>query len=111
MSVMPRFSRITLRRDCFDSGAFTHSSFRYCGFAPGPAFQGSPKPPSHRVSPYALCGRNVANANHHAANVLCPAIVLPVIREIQRSGASPHQIADALNARGISTAQALRGLE
>jgi hypothetical protein len=24
---------------------------------------------------------------------------------------SPHQIADALNARGISTAQALRGLE
>jgi hypothetical protein len=98
-------------RDCFDSGAFTHSSFRYCGFAPGPAFQGSPKPPSHRVSPYALCGRNVANANHHAANVLCPAIVLPVIREIQRSGASPHQIADALNARGISTAQALRGLE
>jgi DNA invertase Pin-like site-specific DNA recombinase len=43
--------------------------------------------------------RNVANANHHAANVL------PVIREIQRSGASLHQIADALNARGIATAR------
>jgi DNA invertase Pin-like site-specific DNA recombinase len=41
--------------------------------------------------------RNVANADHHAANVL------PVIREIQRSGASLHQIADALNARGIGT--------
>lgn len=41
--------------------------------------------------------RNVANADHHAANVL------PVIREIQRSGASLHQVADALNARGIST--------
>jgi DNA invertase Pin-like site-specific DNA recombinase len=41
--------------------------------------------------------RTVANADHHAANVL------PVIREIQRSGASLHQIADALNARGIST--------
>ena len=39
-----------------------------------------------------------ALADHHAANVL------PVIREIQRSGAtSLHQIADALNARGIST--------
>jgi hypothetical protein len=37
------------------------------------------------------------NADHHAANVL------PVIREIQRSGASLHQIADALNARGIGT--------
>jgi DNA invertase Pin-like site-specific DNA recombinase len=41
--------------------------------------------------------RNVANANRHAANVL------PVIREIKRSGASLHQIADALNARGIAT--------
>jgi hypothetical protein len=41
--------------------------------------------------------RNVANADHHAANVL------PVIREIQRSGASLHQVADALNARGIGT--------
>jgi len=29
--------------------------------------------------------------------------VLPVIREIKRSGASLHQIADALNARGIAT--------
>jgi DNA invertase Pin-like site-specific DNA recombinase len=39
-----------------------------------------------------------ALADHHAANVL------PVIREIQRTGAtSLHQIADALNARGIST--------
>jgi hypothetical protein len=39
-----------------------------------------------------------AAADHHAANVL------PVIHEIQRSGArSLHQIADALNARGIAT--------
>ncbi|HEY2527167.1 MAG TPA: recombinase family protein [Xanthobacteraceae bacterium] len=39
-----------------------------------------------------------AIADHHAANVL------PVICEIERSGAtSLHQIADALNARGIST--------
>ena len=43
--------------------------------------------------------RNVANANQHAANVL------PVIREIKRSGASLHQIADTLNARGIATAR------
>jgi DNA invertase Pin-like site-specific DNA recombinase len=35
--------------------------------------------------------------NQRAANVL------PVIREIQRSGASLHQVAEALNARGIST--------
>jgi hypothetical protein len=41
----------------------------------------------------------VTNAKHHAANVL------PVIREIQRSGASLHQIAHALNARGIATAR------
>jgi hypothetical protein len=41
--------------------------------------------------------RNVANANQHAANVL------PVIREIKRSGASLHQIADVLNARGVAT--------
>jgi DNA invertase Pin-like site-specific DNA recombinase len=41
-----------------------------------------------------------AAADHHAANVL------PVIREIQKSGArSLHQIADALNARGIATAR------
>ena len=45
----------------------------------------------------AAVARNVANANHHATNVL------PIIREIQRSGASLHQIADALNARGIAT--------
>jgi DNA invertase Pin-like site-specific DNA recombinase len=39
-----------------------------------------------------------ALANQHASNVL------PVIREIRRAGAgSPHQIADALNARGITT--------
>jgi DNA invertase Pin-like site-specific DNA recombinase len=39
-----------------------------------------------------------AIADHHAGNVL------PVIREIQRSGAtSPHEIAAALNARGIGT--------
>jgi DNA invertase Pin-like site-specific DNA recombinase len=39
-----------------------------------------------------------ALADHHAANVL------PVIRELQRTGAaSLHQIADALNARGITT--------
>jgi hypothetical protein len=41
--------------------------------------------------------RNMANADQRAANVL------PIIREIQRSGSSLHQIADALNARGIST--------
>jgi DNA invertase Pin-like site-specific DNA recombinase len=41
-----------------------------------------------------------ANAARFAANVL------PIIREIQRSGAtSLHQIADALNARGISTSR------
>jgi DNA invertase Pin-like site-specific DNA recombinase len=39
-----------------------------------------------------------AMADQHAANVL------PIIREIQRSGTtSLHQIADALNARGVST--------
>jgi DNA invertase Pin-like site-specific DNA recombinase len=39
-----------------------------------------------------------ALADRHAANVL------PIIRELQRTGAkSLHQIADALNARGIST--------
>jgi hypothetical protein len=39
-----------------------------------------------------------ALADQHAANVL------PVIREIRRAGAtSLHQIADALNARGIPT--------
>jgi hypothetical protein len=39
-----------------------------------------------------------ALADQHASNVLL------VIREIRRAGAtSPHQIADALNARGITT--------
>ena len=39
-----------------------------------------------------------ALADQHAANVL------PVVREIRRAGAtSLHQIADALNARGVST--------
>jgi len=39
-----------------------------------------------------------ALADRHAANVL------PIIRAVQRTGAvSLHQIADALNARGIST--------
>jgi DNA invertase Pin-like site-specific DNA recombinase len=41
-----------------------------------------------------------ALADQHASNVL------PVIREIRRAGASSlHQIADALNARGITTAR------
>jgi hypothetical protein len=41
-----------------------------------------------------------AAADQQAANVL------PVIHAIQRSGASSlHQIADALNARGIATAR------
>jgi hypothetical protein len=43
--------------------------------------------------------RNVANADQRASNVL------PVIRDIQRSGASLHQVAEALNARGISTSR------
>jgi DNA invertase Pin-like site-specific DNA recombinase len=44
-----------------------------------------------------------ANALRHAANVL------PIIREIQRAGAaSLHQIAAALNARGISTPRGAR---
>ena len=42
-------------------------------------------------------------ADRHAANVL------PIIREIQRTGAtSLHQIAHALNARGISTPRGAR---
>ncbi len=41
-----------------------------------------------------------ATADNHAANVL------PLIREIQRAGASTlREIADALNARGVSTAR------
>jgi DNA invertase Pin-like site-specific DNA recombinase len=41
-----------------------------------------------------------ANANRHAANVV------PIIREIQRAGAtSLRAIADALNARGVPTAR------
>jgi Recombinase len=39
-----------------------------------------------------------ADANHDAANVI------PIIREVQRAGAKTlRAIADALNARGIST--------
>ena len=48
---------------------------------------------AHRVHNVAM-----AENDQHAANVL------PVIREIQRAGAtSLHQVADALNARGITT--------
>jgi hypothetical protein len=44
-----------------------------------------------------------ALADQHAANVL------PVIREIRRAGASSlHQIAEALNARGITTVRVIR---
>ncbi|MGZ5694588.1 MAG: hypothetical protein ACXWII_24635 [Burkholderiales bacterium] len=44
-----------------------------------------------------------ALADLHAANVL------PIIYEIQRTGAtSLHRIADALNARGISTPRGAR---
>ena len=44
-----------------------------------------------------------ALADQHVANVL------PVIREIRRAGAtSLHQIADALNARGITTPRVAR---
>jgi Recombinase len=60
------------------------------------------EPSRARAGRKAAVERNVANADHHAANVL------PVIREIQRSGASLHQIADALNARGISTPRGAR---
>jgi DNA invertase Pin-like site-specific DNA recombinase len=43
---------------------------------------------------------NVANADRHAANVL------PIIREVRKSGATTlRQIADALNARGVRTAR------
>ena len=39
-----------------------------------------------------------ANADRHAANVL------PIVREVQRAGAaSLRDIADSLNARGVST--------
>jgi DNA invertase Pin-like site-specific DNA recombinase len=58
---------------------------------------GGPKLPKARKAAVAAV-RNLAD--RHAANVL------PVIREIQRSGAgSLRNIADALNARGISTAR------
>ena len=41
-----------------------------------------------------------ANAERFAVNVL------PIIREVQRAGASTlRQVADALNARGIATAR------
>ena len=56
---------------------------------------GSPELPKARKSAVATIK---ALADHHATNVL------PVIREIRRTGAtSLHQIADALNARGITT--------
>jgi DNA invertase Pin-like site-specific DNA recombinase len=56
---------------------------------------GGPKLPEARRSAAASIQ---ALADRHASNVL------PVIREIRRAGAtSLHQIADALNARGIST--------
>jgi hypothetical protein len=55
---------------------------------------GNPKLPKARKSAVASIK---AMADEHAANVL------PVIREIRRAGAtSLHQIADALNARGIT---------
>jgi DNA invertase Pin-like site-specific DNA recombinase len=56
---------------------------------------GNPELPKARKSAVATIK---ALADHHAANVL------PVIREIRRAGAtSLHQIAAALNARGITT--------
>ena len=56
---------------------------------------GGPKLPKARKSAVAAIK---ALADHHAANVL------PVIQEIQRTGTrSLHQIANALNARGITT--------
>jgi DNA invertase Pin-like site-specific DNA recombinase len=56
---------------------------------------GSPKLAQARKSAVASIK---ALADQHASNVL------PVIRELQRTGASSlHQIADALNARGITT--------
>jgi DNA invertase Pin-like site-specific DNA recombinase len=56
---------------------------------------GNPKLSKARKSAVASI---TALADQHAANVL------PVIREIRRAGAtSLHQIADALNARGITT--------
>jgi DNA invertase Pin-like site-specific DNA recombinase len=58
---------------------------------------GSPELPKARRSAVATIK---ALADQHAANVL------PVIREIRRAGAtSLHQITDALNARGITTAR------
>jgi DNA invertase Pin-like site-specific DNA recombinase len=61
---------------------------------------GGPKLAEARVSAVASLR---ALADRHAANVL------PVIREIQKAGAtSLHQIADALNARGISTPRGAR---
>jgi DNA invertase Pin-like site-specific DNA recombinase len=58
---------------------------------------GSPELPKARKSAVAAIK---ALADQHSANVL------PVIREIRRAGAtSLRQIADALNARGITTAR------
>ena len=56
-----------------------------------------------------LGGPKLAEARKVALELTWPtqiklaANVLPVIRKIQRSGASLHQVAEALNARGIST--------
>lgn len=42
----------------------------------------------------------VANADHHAANIL------PIIRAVQKAGATTlREIAEALNARGVQTAR------
>jgi hypothetical protein len=46
------------------------------------------------------CAANTANADRHAANVL------PIIREVQKFGATTlRDIAAALNARGVDTAR------
>jgi DNA invertase Pin-like site-specific DNA recombinase len=58
---------------------------------------GGPKPAQARKAAAKAIG---ANADRHAANVL------PIIREIQRAGAtSLRAIAQALNARGVATAR------
>jgi DNA invertase Pin-like site-specific DNA recombinase len=58
---------------------------------------GGPKLPEARK---AAVNAIAANANQHAANLL------PIIREAQRAGAtSLRDIAEVLNARGVSTAR------
>jgi hypothetical protein len=68
---------------------------RRCAAAKRGVTLGNPKLSEARKS----AGASIKNgADQHAANVL------PVIREIRRAGAtSLHQIADALNACGITT--------